>query len=102
MTRSLPSLDAFVRAGCPIMPKPATTPQKIEIAPGFEISRIVTGLWQVADMERGGAPIDVDQAATMREPASRPSTWPITMGAPRWSRVAPSRCWRPKGRSDRW
>jgi len=28
------------------------------LAPGLEISRIVTGLWQVADQERGGLPLD--------------------------------------------
>ena len=28
------------------------------LAPGLEISRIVTGLWQVADQERGGAALD--------------------------------------------
>ena len=33
------------------------------LAPGLEIPRIVTGLWQVADMERGGAPLDRERAA---------------------------------------
>ncbi len=33
------------------------------LAPGLEISRIVTGLWQVADMERGGTDLDPVQAA---------------------------------------
>ena len=33
------------------------------LAPGLEISRLVTGLWQVADMERGGSDLDLDQAA---------------------------------------
>ena len=28
------------------------------LAPGLEISRIVTGMWQVADQERGGVPLD--------------------------------------------
>ncbi|MXW16669.1 MAG: aldo/keto reductase [Gemmatimonadetes bacterium] len=28
------------------------------LAPGLEISRVVTGLWQVADQERGGVPLD--------------------------------------------
>ena len=36
---------------------------RVELAPGFEISRIVTGLWQVADQERGGAAIDPEQGA---------------------------------------
>jgi aryl-alcohol dehydrogenase-like predicted oxidoreductase/enamine deaminase RidA (YjgF/YER057c/UK114 family) len=38
-------------------------PERIELAPGLEISRIVTGLWQIADMERGGKTLDPDQAA---------------------------------------
>ena len=33
------------------------------LAPGLEIPRIVTGLWQVADMERGGAPLDPARGA---------------------------------------
>ncbi len=38
-------------------------PERTELAPGLEISRIVTGLWQVADMERGGKTLDPDLAA---------------------------------------
>jgi len=38
-------------------------PERCELAPGLEISRIVTGLWQVADMERGGQALDPDRAA---------------------------------------
>jgi aryl-alcohol dehydrogenase-like predicted oxidoreductase/enamine deaminase RidA (YjgF/YER057c/UK114 family) len=34
-----------------------------ELAPGLRIPRIVTGLWQVADMERGGRTLDPVQAA---------------------------------------
>ncbi len=33
------------------------------LAPGLEISRIVTGLWQVADQERGGRSLDAEAAA---------------------------------------
>ena len=33
-------------------------PARTLLAPGLEIARIVTGLWQVADMERGGSPLD--------------------------------------------
>lgn len=36
-------------------------PPRTTLAPGLEISRIVTGLWQVADQERGGR--DLDRAA---------------------------------------
>lgn len=35
-----------------------TGPERTELAPGLSISRIVTGLWQVADMERGGEALD--------------------------------------------
>lgn len=31
---------------------------KIELVKGLEISRVVTGLWQIADMERGGKELD--------------------------------------------
>ena len=33
------------------------------LAPDFEISKLLTGLWQVADMERGGKQIDLNHAA---------------------------------------
>jgi aryl-alcohol dehydrogenase-like predicted oxidoreductase/enamine deaminase RidA (YjgF/YER057c/UK114 family) len=38
-------------------------PERIELAPGFDVSRIVTGLWQVADQERDGRTLDRDAAA---------------------------------------
>jgi len=38
-------------------------PDRTDLAPGLNISRIVTGLWQVADMERDGRALDVDAAA---------------------------------------
>src|SRR5262249_9676363 len=38
-------------------------PDRILLAPDLEISRMVTGLWQVADMERGGRALDPDKAA---------------------------------------
>lgn len=37
--------------------------QTIELAKGLEISRIVTGLWQIADLERGGETLDVKATA---------------------------------------
>jgi len=39
-------------------------PERCRLADDLEISRIVTGLWQVADMERGGTPLDPQQAST--------------------------------------
>ncbi len=38
-------------------------PDRTLLAPGLEISRIVTGLWQVADMERGGITLDPVRSA---------------------------------------
>lgn len=38
-------------------------PARVELAPGLEISRIVTGLWQVADMERSGTLLDPARGA---------------------------------------
>jgi aryl-alcohol dehydrogenase-like predicted oxidoreductase/enamine deaminase RidA (YjgF/YER057c/UK114 family) len=40
-----------------------TTIERTLLAPGLEISRIVTGLWQVADMERDGKDLDPVQGA---------------------------------------
>jgi aryl-alcohol dehydrogenase-like predicted oxidoreductase/enamine deaminase RidA (YjgF/YER057c/UK114 family) len=39
-------------------------PERCELAPGLEIGRIVTGLWQIADMERDGRKVDTDAAAS--------------------------------------
>lgn len=44
-------------------PQSTTRPARTELAPGLEISRIVTGLWQVADMEKDGAKLDPARAA---------------------------------------
>lgn len=38
-------------------------PERTDLADGLSISRLVTGLWQVADLERAGAPLDIDRAA---------------------------------------
>jgi aryl-alcohol dehydrogenase-like predicted oxidoreductase/enamine deaminase RidA (YjgF/YER057c/UK114 family) len=38
-------------------------PDRTVLAPGLEISRVVTGLWQVADMERDGRALDREAAA---------------------------------------
>lgn len=39
------------------------TNERIELAPGLTISRVVTGLWQVADLERDGKKLDPRSAA---------------------------------------
>ena len=41
----------------------SSAPERIDVAPGLAVSRLVTGLWQVADMERDGRPLDLDRAA---------------------------------------
>ncbi|MFM8749454.1 aldo/keto reductase [Rhabdaerophilum sp.] len=41
----------------------ASRPERMMLAPGLEISRIVTGLWQVADIERKSGVIDPDRGA---------------------------------------
>ena len=43
------------------MPK---APPRIALAPDLEISRVVVGLWQVADMERGGRALDPEAASS--------------------------------------
>ncbi len=49
----------------------AQRPGRTELAPGLEIPRIVTGLWQVADQERGGVQLDPQRAgAAMAEYAA--------------------------------
>jgi aryl-alcohol dehydrogenase-like predicted oxidoreductase/enamine deaminase RidA (YjgF/YER057c/UK114 family) len=41
---------------------------RIELAQDFSISRLLTGLWQIADMERDGRQIDLPAAAAAMEP----------------------------------
>jgi aryl-alcohol dehydrogenase-like predicted oxidoreductase/enamine deaminase RidA (YjgF/YER057c/UK114 family) len=49
----------------------ARRPERTVLAPGFEIARIVTGLWQVADMERDGKTLDpVSSSAALAEYAA--------------------------------
>ncbi|MGH8705038.1 MAG: aldo/keto reductase [Burkholderiales bacterium] len=38
-------------------------PPRVELAPGLDVPRVLTGLWQVADMERDGKSLDLDRAA---------------------------------------
>ena len=41
---------------------------RVELAPGLSISRVLTGLWQIADMERDGRQVDRDRAAAAMSP----------------------------------
>jgi aryl-alcohol dehydrogenase-like predicted oxidoreductase len=42
--------------------------ERTELAPGFSISRVITGLWQIADMEREGRQLDLHKTATAMVP----------------------------------
>ena len=44
------------------------TVERCELAPGFSISRVLTGLWQIADMERDGRALDIGATAAAMEP----------------------------------
>ncbi len=41
---------------------------RIDLAPGLSISRVLTGLWQLADMERDGRAIDLESTAAAMQP----------------------------------
>ncbi len=41
---------------------------RCQLAPDFSISRVLTGLWQIADMERDGATVDTAAAASAMAP----------------------------------
>jgi aryl-alcohol dehydrogenase-like predicted oxidoreductase/enamine deaminase RidA (YjgF/YER057c/UK114 family) len=38
--------------------------ERIDLAPGLSVSRAITGLWQIADMERDGHALELDAAAS--------------------------------------
>jgi aryl-alcohol dehydrogenase-like predicted oxidoreductase/enamine deaminase RidA (YjgF/YER057c/UK114 family) len=40
-----------------------SAPPKVQLAPGLEISRVVIGLWQIADMEKDGRGLDLGALA---------------------------------------
>ena len=40
---------------------------------GLSISRLVTGLWQIADMERDGGEVELDKAAAGNRRSEKPS-----------------------------
>jgi len=42
--------------------------ERCELAEGFSISRVLTGLWQIADMERDGHSLDLQAAADAMSP----------------------------------
>lgn len=46
----------------------SSTVERRELAPGLSISRVLTGLWQMADQERDGRAFDLDAAAQAMGP----------------------------------
>ncbi len=52
--------DADDAASAPIVPR-------IALAPDLEVSRVLTGLWQIADMEKDGQTVDPEGAAAAME-----------------------------------
>lgn len=48
-----------------VVPSPV---QRTQLAPGLSISRVLTGLWQLADMERDGRRVDLDALAEAMRP----------------------------------
>jgi aryl-alcohol dehydrogenase-like predicted oxidoreductase/enamine deaminase RidA (YjgF/YER057c/UK114 family) len=42
--------------------------ERRQLAPGLSISRVLTGLWQMADQERDGRTMDLDRAAAAMQP----------------------------------
>ena len=42
--------------------------ERTDLAPGLSISRVLTGLWQIADMERDGRALDPESAARALRP----------------------------------
>ena len=63
------------------------TPDRIDLAPGLNISRLVCGLWQVADLEKDGDLLDPARNGSgalrpMPKPVLIASTWPTIMVRP--------------------
>ncbi len=74
--------------------------ERFQLAPDLTISRIVTGLWQVADMERRGSVLDRDTAAAALEAYRRTGLTSFDMAdhygsaediAGRWRQLDPPR-----------
>ncbi len=46
----------------------AAAVERVTLAPGFSIARVLTGLWQMADQERDGRTLDLESAADAMGP----------------------------------
>src|SRR6266850_5870053 len=45
-----------------------TNVERRDLSPDLSISRVLTGLWHLADMERDGRRLDLDRAAAAMQP----------------------------------
>ncbi len=50
------------------MRSPAPIVERCDLSPGLSISRVLTGLWQLADMQRDGRTLDLDRASAAMRP----------------------------------
>jgi len=46
----------------------STPVERCELAPGFSLSRVLTGLWQIADLEREGSTLDAETTCAFLAP----------------------------------
>src|SRR6056297_3765974 len=46
---------------------PAPNVSRVALAPGLDVPRVLTGLWQIADMERDGSTVDPEGGAAAME-----------------------------------
>ena len=68
----------------------AADPERTTLAPGLDLSRVLTGLWQVADMERTAGTRPRGRRGgdgPTSTPGSPRSTWRTTTGRPRKCRA---------------
>ena len=42
--------------------------ERYQLSPNLEVSRVITGLWQIADMEKGGRSLDPASTSTFMQP----------------------------------
>lgn len=55
------------RPSAGVVPPRSGAVERLELAPGLDIARVLTGLWQVADIERTGTVIDPEVGAAAME-----------------------------------
>ena len=71
--------------------------ERINLAPGLSVSRVLTGLWQIADMERDGRTIDLAQTAAAMRPYVDAGLTSFDMACTPWRVKEAKKPRRPKG-----